>query len=159
MSADCPPAGGPGHKLPRWQWSTLLKCPWAIKSLTSPETLLSKAASFPKSEKEKLRISLKRDKQGITSLLLTQHLAVVFLPLAQCRAGDCSRRKWWRGGCRNGGQTYRRRMRCYWSQAWGCSSQSHRNTAFPLGCTCIHTYNNNRRLSINTVTPSVWYRE
>lgn len=96
---------------------------------------------------------LQRDKQGITSLLLIQHLVVMFLPLAQCRVGDCSRRKWWRGGCRNGGQTYRWRMRCYWSQAWGCSSQSHRNTASLLGCTCSHTYKNNLRLSINTITP------
>lgn len=84
-------------------------------------------------------------------------MTVVFLPRAQCRVGDCSRRKWWRGGRRNGGQTYRWRMRCCWAQAWGCSSQSHRNTAFPLGCTCIHTYDNNLRLSINNITLCVWF--
>lgn len=80
---------------------------------------------------------------------------MVFLPLALCRVGDCSRRKWCRGGRRNGGQTYRWQMRRYWSQAWGCSSQSHRNTASLLGCTCSQTYKNNLRLSINTLTYSV----
>ena len=161
--ADCPPAGGPGYKLPCWQWAALLKCPWAIKSLASPETLLCVVANIPKGKKKKKKKrkekegSLYRDKQGTTSSLLTLHLAAVILPLARCRAGDCSRRRWWRGGCRNGGQTYRWQTRCCGSRAWECSSQSRRNTAFPLGCTCIHTCNPNLRISINTITLSICY--
>lgn len=144
VHTDFPPAGRTIYKLPCWQWTALLKCPWAIKSLTSPETV-SLLAPLKAAENREF---LYRYKQGITWLI--QHLGVVFLPLARCRGGDCSRKKWWRGGCWNEGWTYRWQMTCCWSQAWGCSSQSHRNTAFLLGCTCIHTYSYN--VSINSVT-------
>lgn len=98
---------------------------------------------------------------------------VIFLPLARYRAGDCSKRKWWRGECRSGGRTYRWQMRCCWSPAWECSSQSHRNTACPLGCTCIqkqycsmslldaacmHHHNKLKQQKQNVSAVSQWHR-
>lgn len=63
----------------------------------------------------------------------------VVVPRGRCRAVGRSRSRWWPEGWRSGGWTCRWRRRCFPAQASGCSSQSHRNTACPLGCTYKHS--------------------